>query len=97
MENDMTKRIVSEVHVKAVWVEGTTEVGVDRFMQERELLDSLDLRLLQDQLGSIDAGDDEIESEVSESAGMHVMTEEEFLMECQQDRHYPELGEQVYQ
>jgi len=96
MENDMTKRIVSEVHVKAVWVEGTTEVGVDRFMQNRGLLDSIDLRLLQDQLGSVDAGDDEVESEVSES-GMHTLTEEEFLMECQQDRHYPELGEQVYQ
>jgi len=92
----MTKRIVHEVGVKAVWVEGTTEVSVDAFMHHRGLLDSLDLRLLQDQLGSIDAGDDEVESEVSES-GMHTLTEEEFLMECQQDRHYPELGEQVYQ
>lgn len=27
---------------------------------------------------------------------LRVMSEEEFLMECQQDRHYPELGEQVY-
>ena len=91
----MTKRIVHEVvGVKAV--EGTTEVSVDAFMRNRGLLDSLDLRLLQDQLGSIDAGDDEVESEVSES-GMHTLTEEEFLMECQQDRHYPELGEQVYQ
>ena len=91
----MTKRIVHEVvGVKAV--EGTTEVSVDAFMRNRGLLDSLDLRLLLDQLGSIDAGDDEVESEVSES-GMHTLTEEEFLMECQQDRHYPELGEQVYQ
>ena len=94
----MTKRIVHEVGVKAVWVEGTTEVSVDAFMRNRGLLDSLDLRLLQDQLGSIDAGDDDVlyDDEVSES-GMHTLTEEEFLMECQQDRHYPELGEQVYQ
>jgi len=91
----MTKRIVHEV-VGVRAVEGTTEVSVDAFMRNRGLLDSLDLRLLQDQLGSIDAGDDEVESEVSES-GMHTLTEEEFLMECQQDRHYPELGEQVYQ
>jgi len=90
----MTKRIVHEV-VGVRAVEGTTEVSVDAFMRNRGLLDSLDLRLLQDQLGSIDA-DDEVESEVSES-GMHTLTEEEFLMECQQDRHYPELGEQVYQ
>ena len=89
------KSIVHEVGVTNAWTDGTTEVGVDRFMQERGLLDSLDLRLLQDQLGSIDVGDDEVESEVSES-GMHTLTEEEFLLECQQDRHYVELGEQVY-
>ena len=92
----MTKRIVHEVGVKAVWVGGTTEVSVDAFMHRRGLLDSLDLRLLQAQLGSIDVGDDEVESD-EVGSGMHTLTEEEFLMECQQDRHYPELGEQVYQ
>ena len=90
---DNRKRIVHEVSVKGMG--GTTEVGVDQFMQDRGLLDSLDLRLLQDQLGSLDVGDDEVESEVNES-GMHILTEEEFLLERQQDRHYAELGEQVY-
>ena len=47
-------------------------------------------------LGSIDVGDDEVDLDSVES-GMHTMEEEEFLMDCQQDRHYPELGEQVYQ
>jgi hypothetical protein len=93
----MAKRIVHEVGIKAVWVvEGTTEVAVDLFMQDRGLLDSLDLRLLQSQLGSIDVGDDEVDMDSIES-GMHTVEEEEFLMECQQDRHYPELGEKVYQ
>jgi len=93
----MTKRIVHEVGIKAVWVvEGTTEVAVDAFMENRGLLDSLDLRLLQSQLGSIDVGDDEVDMDSIES-GMHTVEEEEFLMECQQDRHYPELGEKVYQ
>ena len=93
----MAKRIVHEVCIRASWVvEGTTEVAVDAFMNDRGLLDSLDLRLLQSQLGSIDVGDDEVDLELIES-GMHTVEEEEFLMECQQDRHYPELGEKVYQ
>ena len=92
---DNRKSLVHEVSVKGMG--GTTEVGVDQFMQDRGLLDSLDLRLLQDQLGSLDVGDDEVESEESGmQLGMHILTEEEFLLECQQDRHYAELGEQVY-
>ena len=91
-----TKRVVHEVGVPNAWTDGATEVGVDQFMQDRGLLDSLDLRLMQDQLGSIDVGDDEVESDEVNESGMHVMTEEEFLLECQQDRHYVELGEQVY-
>jgi hypothetical protein len=93
--NRNTKRIVSEVRVPEAWTEGTTEVGVDQFMQDRGLLDSLDLRLLQDQICTDDGDDLLYDDEVNES-GMHTLTEEEFLLECQQDRHYPELGEQVY-
>lgn len=91
---DNRKSIVHEVSVKETG--GTTEVSVEAFMQDRGLLDSLDLRLLQDQLGSLDAGDDEVESDEVNESGMHTLTEEEFLLECQQDRHYAELGEQVY-
>ena len=86
------KRIVHEVSVKGMG--GATEVGVDQFMQDRGLLDSLDLRLMQDQICT-DEDDVLYADEVNES-GMHTLTEEEFLLECQQDRHYVELGEQVY-
>jgi len=107
--NRNTKRIVNEVHVPEAWTEGTTEVSVDAFMQDRGLLDSLDLRLLQDQICTDDGDDLLYDDEVNESvavvailrseqfqSGMHTLTEEEFLLECQQDRHYVELGEQVY-
>ena len=89
-----TKRVVHEVGVPNAWTDGATEVSVDAFMQDRGLLDSLDMRLLQDQICT-DEDDVLYADEVNES-GMHVMTEEEFLLECQQDRHYVELGEQVY-
>ena len=92
----MQKRIVHVVVTPKWAVEGTTEVAVDAFMRNRGLLSSYELRLLQDQLGSIDAGDDEVDLESIE-AGTRIMEEEEFLMDCQQDCHYPALGDLVYQ